>query len=101
VIARNPGQLIWWTMNFSMFMSTAAVIPALCALVFPTEVRFTGFGFGYNTGSVISAIAPTLISWIVLNYGKSNVVYYGVAVGILGIVLAIWTARLKFYPRPG
>jgi hypothetical protein len=82
-------------------MSTAAVVPALCALVFPTEVRFTGFGFGYNTGSVISAIAPTLISWIVLNYGKSNVVYYGVAVGILGIVLAIWTARLKFYPRPG
>jgi MFS family permease len=100
-ISRNPGQLIWWTMSFSVFMSSAAVIPALCALVFPTEVRFTGFGFSYNIGSIISASAPTLISWIVLAYGKSNVVYYGMAVGILGIILAAWTSRLKFYPRPG
>ena len=51
MIAHSPGQLIWWTMSFSVFMSTAAVIPALCALVFPTEVRFTGFGFSYNVGS--------------------------------------------------
>ena len=100
-IARNPGQLIWWTMSFSAFMSSAAVVPALCALVFPTEVRFTGFGFSYNIGVVLSALAPTLISWIVLTCGKSNVVYYGVAVGVLGMVLAIWSARLKFYPRPG
>jgi MFS family permease len=101
IIASNPGQLIWWTMSFSVFMSSAAVIPALCALVFPTEVRFTGFGFSYNAGSIIAAVAPTLISWIVLNYGKSNVVYYGMAIGILGMLLAAWTSRLKFYPRPG
>src|SRR5258707_6839905 len=36
LIARNPGQLISWTMRFSMFMSTATVIPALCSFVFPT-----------------------------------------------------------------
>jgi hypothetical protein len=82
-------------------MSSAAVIPALCALVFPTEVRFTGFGFSYNVGSVISAVAPTVISWIVLTCGKENVVYYAVAVGILGVILALWTTRLRFYPRPG
>jgi MFS family permease len=98
-IAHNSSQLIWWSLSFSVFMSSAAVIPALCALVFPTEVRFTGFGFSYNTGSVISAIAPTAISWIVLNYGKANVVYYGIGIAILGIILALWTARLKFYPR--
>ena len=101
MIASNPGQLIWWSLSFSVFMSTAAVIPALCALVFPTEVRFTGFGFSYNAGSMIAAVAPTVISWIVLSYGKSNVVYYGMAIGILGMVLAAWTSRLKFYPRPG
>jgi len=100
-ISHNSGHLIWWSMSFSVFMSTAAVIPALCALVFPTEVRFTGFGLSYNTGSVISAVAPAAISWIVLTYGKANVVYYAMAVGILGIMLALWTARLKFYPRPG
>ncbi len=98
-ISHNPGQLIWCSMSFSVFMSSAAVIPALCALVFPTEVRFTGFGFSYNMGSVVSAVAPTVISWIVLNYGKANVVYYAMGVGILGILLALWSMRLKFYPR--
>jgi MFS family permease len=100
-LSHNPDQLIWWSLSFSVFMSTAAVIPALCALVFPTEVRFTGFGFSYNTGSVISAITPTAISWIVISYGKANVGYYAMAIGVLGVVLALWTVRLKFYPRPG
>jgi MFS family permease len=100
-ISHNPEQLIWWSLSFSIFMSTAAVIPALCALVFPTEVRFTGFGLGYNLGSVISAVAPTVISGIVIAYGKANVVYYAMAISVLGVILALWTARLKFYPRPG
>jgi len=100
-ISRNPSRLIWWWLSFSVFMSSAAVIPALCALVFPTEVRFAGFGFSYNAGSVISALAPTIISWVVLSYGKANVVYYAVGLAILGIALALWTTRLKFYPRPG
>lgn len=100
-ISLNPDQLLWWSLSFSVFMSTAAVIPALCALVFPTEVRFTGFGFSYNTGSVISAITPTAISWIVMSYGKANVGSYAMAVGVLGVILALWTVRLKFYSRPG
>ena len=99
-IAQNSHQLIWWSLSFSVFMSSAAVIPALCALVFPTEVRFTGFGFSYNVGSAISAVAPTVLSWIVLSYGKANVVYYGVGIGIVGMLLAFWSARLTFYPRP-
>lgn len=99
-ISHNQSQLIWWSLSFSVFMSTAAVIPALCALVFPTDVRFTGFGFSYNTGSVVSAVAPTIISWIVLTYGKANVVYYGIGIAILGLLLSLWTVRLKFYPRP-
>jgi MFS family permease len=101
LIAQDPGQLLWWSLSFSVFMSSAAVIPALGALVFPTEVRFTGFGFGYNVGSLIAAAAPTIISWIVLSYGKSTVAYYGMAVGVLGIALALWAQRLTYYPRPG
>ncbi|MGH6868560.1 MAG: MFS transporter [Methylocella sp.] len=101
LIARHPDQLLWWWLSFSVFMSTAAVIPALLALVFPTEVRFTGFGFAYNIGIVVSATAPTIMSGLVLAQGKGAVVYYGMAVGVLGIVLAIWTPRLKFYPRAG
>jgi hypothetical protein len=50
---------------------------------------------------VISAVAPTVISGIVIAYGKANVVYYAMAISVLGVILALWTARLKFYPRPG
>ncbi len=98
-ISQNSHLLIWWMLSFSVFMSTAAVIPALCALVFPPDVRFTGFGFSYNIGSVFSALAPTIVSWIVLTYGKANVVYYGMGIALLGIILAVWTARLTFHTR--
>lgn len=98
-ITQNQHLLIWWSLSFSLFMSTAAVIPALCAVVFPPDVRFTGFGFSYNVGSVISALAPTIISWIVLTYGKANVVYYGIGVALVGVVLAVWTTRLTFHTR--
>jgi MFS family permease len=100
-ISRDPRWLVCWSLSFSVFMSTAAVIPALCALVFPTQVRFSGFGFAYNTGSLIAAFAPTVISGIVLNCGKSSVVYYGVATGLIGVALAIGSTRLRTYPRPG
>ena len=100
-IARAPGQLIWWALSFSFFMSTAAVIPALCALVFPTEIRFTGFGFAYNIGTVIAALAPTVLSWIVMSHGKAAVAYYAITVGALGVVLALWSARLTLYRRAG
>jgi len=100
-IARNSGQLLWWWLSFSVLMSTAAVIPAVSALVFPTEVRFSGFGFAYNVGILVSAALPTVMSWIVLSYGKNAVVYYVIAVGAVGLLLALWTSRLKFYPRPG
>jgi MFS family permease len=100
-ISHDPGQLIWWSLSFSLFMSTAAVIPALCALVFPTNVRFTGFGFAYNTGALLAAFAPTVISGIVLSYGKSSVVYYAAAMGTVGVLLAICACRLRTYPRPG
>jgi MFS family permease len=99
-IAKDPSQLIWWMMSLSVFMSCAAVIPALCSLIFPTEMRFTGFGFSYNMGSMISAIAPTLISFIVLTYGKDSVAYYAVGLSLCGVALAAWSFRLRLYPRP-
>jgi MFS family permease len=90
-IAANPSQLLWWYVAFSVLMATAATIPALSALPFPTEVRLTGFGFGYNIGIVISATAPTIMAAIVLSYGKTAVAYYALSVGVLGIVLSIIT----------
>jgi MFS transporter, MHS family, proline/betaine transporter len=90
-IAANPGQLLGWYLGFSLLMATAATIPGLSSKPFPTEVRLTGFGFGYNVGIVISATAPTIMAGIVLSYGKAAVAYYALSVGGLGVILAILT----------
>jgi MFS family permease len=90
-IATNPGELLWWYVGFSLLMATAATIPALSAIPFPTEVRLTGFGFGYNVGIVISATAPTIMAGIVLSYGKTALAYYALSVGVLGVILAVVT----------
>ena len=93
-IAAAPSTLIWWYLGFSVLMATAAVVPLLSATPFPTELRLTGFGFGYNVGIVISAMAPTIMAWIVLSYGKAAVAYFALLVGALGVGLAIATFRI-------
>jgi len=98
-VAGHPATLIWWWISFSLAMSSAAVIPALCALSFPTVVRFTGFGFSYNTGSVVAAFAPAIISWIIIYYGKTSVLYYALATCALGVALALASFRMQFFPR--
>jgi MFS family permease len=92
-------QVQWWWLAFSFFMASAAVVPAASALIFPTKVRFAGMGFAYNAGVLISATAPTMLSWIVIGYGKPAIMYYALAVGLLGVIVAIWTPRLAHYPK--
>ena len=99
VIAANPSQLLWWYVGFSLLMATAATVPVLSAIPFPTEVRLTGFGFGYIVGIVISATAPTIMAGVVLSYGKTAVAYYALCVGALGLLLAIVTFWLPLSLR--
>jgi MFS family permease len=98
-IAAAPQSLVVWWLGLSFFMSTAAVVPAISALVFPTQLRFTGFGLAYNIGILASAVAPTLMSWAVLSWGGSAIIFCVAAVGALGVILAIWTPRLTLFPR--
>lgn len=95
-IAANPGTLIWWYLGFSALMATAGVVPLLSAAPFPTELRLTGFGFGYNVGIVISAAAPTIMAWIVLSHGKVAVAYFALSVGAVGLALALLSPRIPF-----
>lgn len=91
-IAAAPATLIWWYVGFSVLMGTAGVVPLLSAMPFPTELRLTGFGFGYNVGIVISAAAPAIMAWIVLSQGKLAVAYFALLVGAVGLLLAVGTA---------
>ncbi len=93
-IAAAPATLISWYLVFSLLMATAGVVPLLSAAPFPTELRLTGFGFGYNVGIVVSATAPTIMAWVVLSHGKVAVAYFALLVGAIGVVLAIATSRI-------
>jgi MFS family permease len=98
-VANDPSQLMWWFLAFSAFMGTAVSVAMYSALSFPTEVRFTGFGLCYNLGIVISGATPTLLAWMVAEYGKTSVAYLAVADGILGVALALLASRIRQYPR--
>jgi MFS family permease len=100
-VANDPSQLMCWFAAFSAFMGTAVAVAMYSALSFPTEVRFTGFGLCYNLGIVISGATPTLLAWMVAEYGKTSVAYLAVADGTLGIVLALLASRITQYPRAG
>jgi MFS family permease len=101
LIAAGPGRLMACYVGFSLLMATAATIPALSAISFPTEVRLSGFGLGYNIGIVISAAAPTIIAGVVLDYGKTAVAWYALSLGVLGVALAAWTFHIRFHLTEG
>jgi len=98
-VAGDPSQLMGWFLAFSAFMGTAVAVAMYSALSFPTQVRFTGFGLCYNLGIVISGATPTLLAWMVVEYGKASVAYLAVADGILGVLLALLASRIKQYPQ--
>ena len=88
----RPDLLALSIIGLSVLMSTAATIPLLSATAFPTAVRLSGFGLAYNVGILISAAAPTLVAWVVLEHGKAAVAWYALGLGILGLACALWTA---------
>jgi MFS family permease len=96
-VAAAPETLMWWYLAFAAFTATISIVPLLCAMPFPTELRLTGFGFGYNIGVVISAAAPTILAWIVLTSGNMAIVsYFSLALGAIGLVLALVTPYVPF-----
>jgi MFS family permease len=97
LIAGSPALLMDCYIGFSLLMATAATIPALSAMAFPTDVRLSGFGLGYNIGIVISAAAPTVMAWLVLAYGKTAVGWYALGLGVLGVALAASTLHIRFH----
>jgi MFS family permease len=101
LIAASPGLLMACYVGFSLLMATAATIPTLSAIAFPTEVRLSGFGLAYNIGIVISATAPTIMAWVVLGYGKTAVAWYALSLGMLGAALAAWTSSIRFHLTQG
>ncbi len=87
-IAAHPAQLLWWYMMFSVALGTLVAVPIIGTLAFSTDVRFSGFGLSYNIGSVIAAVTPTLLAWLVIRFGSSSVSYFALAVALYGLLIS-------------
>ncbi len=98
-IAQQPSQLVYWFLGFTVWMGTVVAVPIIGTSIFPTNVRFSGFGLSYNIGSVLSNLTPALLGWVVLRYGDLSVAYYAGGIGILGILMGVCaTAVLSSRP---
>ena len=100
-VAGDQSVLVWWYFSFSFFMGTVVAVAMFCALSFPTQVRFTGFGLGFNLGLVISGVTPALLTWLVTNFGNTSVIYVAIADGAFGLLLVALAFGITLYPKAG
>jgi MFS family permease len=95
--------------NVSLFTAWAMVavpagfiglIPGIAAVVFPTEVRFTGFAFPYNVGAAVFAgLTPLAVTYVVKDFGPTAPANLVACACALGMVLGFWAQRFELFTR--
>jgi hypothetical protein len=69
ILFASLGEIVEW---FDFMVATFFMGPAITAAMehFPTEVRFSGFAFGYNAGAgLFGGTTPLLASWLIHSTG--------------------------------
>ena len=80
-----------------IFAGHTAVIHILIVELFPTRVRHSAYGLGYNISSaVFGGTAPLLMTWLIPKFGIYVPAYYAVLCA-LGTLIAVSTGH---GPRP-
>ena len=98
-IAQRPSQLVFWFLGFTVWLGTVVAVPMIGTSLFPTQVRFSGFGLSYNIGSVLANLTPAALGAIVLRFGDFSVAYYASFIAVIGIVVGVCaTAALSTRP---
>ena len=88
-IAQRPSQLVFWFLGFTVWLGAVVAVPIIGTSLFPTQVRFSGFGLSYNVGSVLSNLTPAALAAIVLHFGDFSVVYYASFIAVIGVVVGL------------
>ncbi|WP_242363881.1 MFS transporter [Limosilactobacillus antri] len=88
VLFLGVGFLIMGT----LYGPVGAVLPEL----FPTNVRYSGAGIAYNLAAVVgAAMAPTVTTWLIANYGLHAAGYYMLVLSVLAVVSWLLTKETK------
>ena len=88
-IAQQPSLLVFWFLGFTVWLGTVVAVPIIGTAIFPTRVRFSGFGLSYNIGSVLANLTPAAVGWLVLRFGDISVPYYTGGIGLVGILVGV------------
>ncbi len=76
----------------TLYGPVGAVLPEL----FPTRVRYSGAGITYNLAAVVgAAVAPTVTTWLIANYGLHSAGYYMLVLSVLAVIFWLLTKETK------
>jgi MFS family permease len=102
--AGDPSGWLFWFLSFLAGAITASFygwLPLYLPELFPTAVRATGQGFGYNFGRVIAAIGVLQLGTLrVLLGGTPEVATALSAMYVLGLILIWFVPETKGQPLP-
>ncbi len=92
----KPDAGLLWVIGLTGFFTASFYgwLPLYLPELFPTRVRATGQGFGYNFGRIIAAAGALFMSHLLHNVFRGDYAQAGAAISLIYLAgfLVIWLA---------
>lgn len=90
------GMLMFLGFGFLVMGSLYGPVGAVLPELFPTKVRYSGAGITYNLAAVVgAAVAPSITTWLIAEYGLHSAGYYMLALAVVSVVAWLLTKETK------
>ncbi|KRL93256.1 MFS transporter [Limosilactobacillus equigenerosi] len=90
------GMLLFLGVGFLIMGSLYGPVGAVLPELFPTKVRYSGAGITYNLAAVVgAAVAPSITTWLIAQYGLHAAGYYMFALAVVSVVAWLLTDETK------
>ncbi|MFR0548921.1 MFS transporter [Limosilactobacillus reuteri subsp. suis] len=90
------GVLLFLGLGFLVMGTLYGPVGAVLPELFPTRVRYSGAGITYNLAAVVgAAVAPTVTTWLIANYGLHSAGYYMLVLSVLAVISWLLTKETK------
>ena len=90
------GVLLFLGLGFLVMGTLYGPVGAVLPELFPTRVCYSGAGITYNLAAVVgAAVAPTVTTWLIANYGLHSAGYYMLVLSVLAVISWLLTKETK------
>lgn len=90
------GMLLFLGVGFVIMGTLYGPVGAVLPELFPTKVRYSGAGITYNLAAVVgAAVAPTITTWLIAQYGLYSAGLYMFALALVSVVAWALTPETK------